>query len=455
MSIQPARRTRRASTAVLAAGSAALILSACTGGVTGGAAAPASGSGSDGECEGTIDVLMHAHEPMEAGLRAVGEAFEAENPGVKVEFTFIPNENFANVRNARLTAGDVDITEGNSSGATRNLPDYVSGIDQSDWVRGLEAGQWLELSGSWLDNWSPGVREALQWEGSDYAVPTGISYVTGVYYNKDMFAENGIELPTTFDEFVDAAETLQDAGITPLVMGGAEKWPVGLLMEGVASSSLDDMAAFDEGLWTGEAKFTDPEAVAVLEKIQTLYSLAEPTFPGISASTVTGRFTSGEAAMLPDGSWGAAGIEAQDPDFEWGYFPLPGSDNAEDNQVLRGKLETNIAVPANAKDSACAVDFLEFYSQPENYQTFISDAGFLPAMPDIESTDFLESIAPYFGEEGYAPSWGGVFHPNPAAGQNVRVGFAYDQIAPMGTESDMEALAAASQAAWDAALPQR
>ncbi|MDT3318080.1 extracellular solute-binding protein [Microbacterium sp. KSW4-11] len=428
-----------------------LMLTACSGGVTGGANAAPADTG--GECEGTINVLMHAHEPMEAGFQAVAAAFEEEHPGAKVELTFIPNENFANVRNARITAGDVDITEGNSSGATRELPDYVSGADESDWVRGLKAGQWTELSGDWLNTWSPGVREALQWEGKDYSVPTGISYVTGVYYNKDLFDANGIELPTTFDEFVAAAEKLKNAGITPLIMGGAEKWPVGLLMEGVASTSLDDMEAFDEGLWTGSEKFTDPEAVRVLEKIQTLYSFAEPTFPGISAATVTGRFTAGEAAMLPDGSWGAAGIQEQNPDFEWGYFPLPGSDNAEDNQVLRGKLETNMAIPANAKDPGCAKDFLEFYSQPEQYQTFITDAGFLPAMPDIKSTDFLESIAPYFGDEGYAPSWGGVFHPNPAAGQNVRVGFAYDQIAPMGTESNMEKLAEESQKSWEAALP--
>ncbi len=39
-------------------------------------------------------------------------------------------------------------------------------------------------------------------------MPTGISYVTGVYYNKDIFDELGIELPTTFDEFVAAAQTL-------------------------------------------------------------------------------------------------------------------------------------------------------------------------------------------------------------------------------------------------------
>ncbi len=108
-------------------------------------------------------------------------------------------------------------------------------------------------------------------------------------------------------------------------MGGAEKWPVGLLMEGVASSSIEDMEAFDRGLWTGDVKFTDPEAVRVLEKIQTLYSFAEPTFPGISASTVTGGFATGEAHhAAEDGSWGAGGIEEQNPDLRVRLLPPSG-----------------------------------------------------------------------------------------------------------------------------------
>ena len=78
----------------------------------------------------------------------------------------------------------------------------------------------------------------------------------------------------------------------------------------------------------------------------------------------------------------------------------------------------------------------------------------MPTQPNMETNEFFESIEQYTGEEGFAPAWGTVFFPNPAAGVNVRVGFPYDQIAPMGTESDMQALAEASQAAWEAALPQ-
>lgn len=456
------QRARRRSAALAAVGSAALVLTACSGGVTGGAAAPAEPApaaegaedGAAAACEGTIDVVLHQHDPLKAAMDALAAKFQEENPDAEFEFTYVPTENFANVRNARLTAGDIDITEGNSSGATREQPEYVKGIPQSDWISGIEAGLWTELQGDYLDNFAPGVMDALEYQGKHYAVPTGISFVTGLYYNKDMFEKYGLEQPTTWDEFVDVLQTLKDNGETPIIMGGAEKWPVGLLMEGVASSSIEDMPAFVEGLWTGEIGFDDPEAVEILEKLKTLYSFAEPTFPGISASTVTASFVNEEAAILPDGTWGAQGVIKGEPDFEWGYFPLPGSDDPEANSILRGKLETNLAIPANAEDKDCALKFFEFYSQPENYQLYVTENGVMPTQPNMETTEFFESIEQYTGEEGFAPAWGTVFFPNPAAGVNVRVGFPYDQIAPMGTETDMQALAEASQAAWEAALPQ-
>ena len=415
------RRAHRRSVALAAAGSAALVLTACSGGVTGGAPA-AEGATSDGAaapsaeaCAGTIDVVLHQHDPLKAAMDALAAKFQEENPDAQFEFTYVPTENFANVRNARLTAGDIDITEGNSSGATREQPEYVKGIPQSDWISGIEAGLWTELEGDYLDNFAPGVMDALEYQGKHYAVPTGISFVTGLYYNKDMFEKYGLEQPTTWDEFVDVLQTLKD---------------------------------------NGETGFDDPEAVEILEKLKTLYSFAEPTFPGISASTVTASFVNEEAAILPDGTWGAQGVIKGEPDFEWGYFPLPGSDDPEANSILRGKLETNLAIPANAEDKDCALKFFEFYSQPENYQLYVTENGVMPTQPNMETTEFFESIEQYTGEEGFAPAWGTVFFPNPAAGVNVRVGFPYDQIAPMGTESDMQALAEASPAAWEAALPQ-
>ena len=110
-------------------------------------------------------------------------------------------------------------------------------------MRGLKAGLWTQLSGSYLDNYSEGARKAAQFQGKDYGVPTGISFVTGVYYNKDLFQKNGVQVPTTWDEFIAACEAFKAKGITPIVMGGAEKWPVGLVMEGIVSSSVPAMVS--------------------------------------------------------------------------------------------------------------------------------------------------------------------------------------------------------------------
>lgn len=441
MRFHPGRR-RRALVSIAALGAVSLSLAAC-GGDSGSSAATKSKS---------ITVVVHSNKPSDAGWKALGAAFEKANPGSKVNFSFIPTEQFAKVRNARLAAGDIDVTEGSSSGGTRETPDYAKGVVDSDWVRGLKAGQWVELKGSYLDSWSPAVRQAMQYQGKDYGVPTAVSYVNGVYYNKDLFAKYNLQAPRTWSDFVKALDTFKGNGVTPLVMGGAEKWPVGLLMEGVVNSTVSDMAALDKALWTGQAKFTDPQQVEVLTKIQKLYSYAPKTFPGTTDAAANSAFTSGKAAMFPEGTWQQPGIAQGNPSFELGYFPLPGNED-QANNVLRGKLEANLAIPTNSKHKDLAQKFLEFYSQPANYQAWVTAAGAVPVQPNIKTTPFLDSLTQYIAPGGFAPTWGSVFHPNPTAPKAVRVGFPYDQIAPMGTETDMAKLAAANQKVWEAALP--
>ncbi|MGN6246018.1 MAG: ABC transporter substrate-binding protein [Motilibacteraceae bacterium] len=441
----PRRRKGRLALAGAAAlGALSLTLTACGGGGSTGNAASSAG--------GTLKVLIHDNKPTNAAWQAVGAAFEKANPGTKVEFSFIPTENFPKVRTARLTAGDVDVTEGNSAGGTRETPDYAKGVEDSDWVRGLKAGQWTELSGDYLNNWSPGARKDEQFNGKDYAVPTAASYVNGVYYNQDLFAKYNVQVPKTWDDFVKALDTFKANGVTPIVMGGAEKWPVGLVMEGIVDSAVPDMSALDKALWTGEAKFSDPAQIDVLNKIQKIYSYAPKTFPGSTDAAASALFASGKAAMFPEGTWQQPSLAQANANLKFSMFPLPGSNDAANN-ILRGKLENNIAIPSNAKHKDLAQKFIAFYSKPDVYQTWVSSAGVLPVQPNIKSTAFLDSMAQYLGPNGFSPTWGQVFHPNPTAPKAIRVGFPYDEIAPMGTQSDMGALATSNQKDWSASLP--
>ena len=58
-----------------------------------------------------------------------------------------------------------------------------------------------------------------------YVIPTNKN-IEGIWYNKEIFEEQGLEVPTTMDEFMDVCEKLNDAGIQPLTVAGAEQWPI-------------------------------------------------------------------------------------------------------------------------------------------------------------------------------------------------------------------------------------
>ena len=86
-----------------------------------------------------------------------------------------------------------------------------------------------------------------------------------VYYNKDIFAEHGLEKPKTYDEFVNAANTLLDAGVTPFSLGGdfewSRYWPIQVMAATLANNDLERIKA---GETTGEF----PEIEYVFEQFR-------------------------------------------------------------------------------------------------------------------------------------------------------------------------------------------
>ncbi|HWU31504.1 MAG TPA: hypothetical protein VN108_01450, partial [Marmoricola sp.] len=89
---------------------------------------------------------------------------------------------------------------------------------------------------------------------------------------------------------------------------------------------------------------------------------------------------------------------------------------------------------------------------PKNYVAFIANSGFGPAQPGAKVPASVQEIQQYMPPSGFTPSWDQVFHPNRNAGPLAAIPFAYSSIAPLGTESDMSALAQQMQNDWKAGL---
>ncbi|MBG0771596.1 MAG: extracellular solute-binding protein, partial [Anaerolineaceae bacterium] len=200
-----------------------------------------------------------------------------------------------------------------------------------------------------------------------------------------------------------------------MTAGGADGWPIFVGAYGLLGSIFPDQYALVEGLWNGDIKWNDDQALEMWSKMQ-VYArdFVESGASGLAADGAPGRFAAGAVAMLPAGTWNAAQIQAVDPEMDWGYIPFPGSDNPEDNQYWFGKYDMGWAAAANSAHPEEALAYLAMLSDPVNYQEFIDTVEFIPTQVGVTLDSRLgEEIAVY--------------------ADNFRIGYEQIWIAPTGT----------------------
>lgn len=357
----------------------------------------------------TLRVLIHQHPPLVEYMEDFSDAFTEKYPNIEIDLSVVNANDLSTVTQTRLTAEDVDIID--IFGFSNSVQPYMSGATPPNWQVMIESGLLLELTGqSFLDYYDPvAIRDAGTYMDEVYAINLGRVIYSGIYYNKDLFEEFGVDVPTTWDELVAACEVFKDEGIGCMTQGGGDGWPIFVGAYGLIGSLFPDQAAYVEGLWTGDIKFNDEQSLVMWERMKVYaQEFMERGASGIPGDAAPGRFAAGAVAMYPAGSWRAAQIADAEPEFEWGYFPWPGSDNVEDNQHWFGKYDMGWAIAASTPHTEEALLFLDEFSQPENYQAFIDAVEFIPTQP----TAMLESqigqeIAPYLDNflVGYEQYW--------------------------------------------------
>lgn len=244
-------------------------------------------------------------------------------PNVTLEVTKLPDDNYYTSLKTKLASGecpDIILTQ----------PMYAG---QNSCYALAEAGYLASLND--LDN-VQGREDALSSVTYDGDIVTDTSSVAilGTYYNKELFAQAGIESePQTWDEFLEDCKKLKDAGIQPIVMGDKDQY---VLQFGLYQLAADEIYSknpdFDTQLRDGDASFTDEGTWdKVLEMYKTLYDegyIDASKSLGYGASQAIQDFIDGKAAMTFDGSFNATALLAEGAggDFERGYFPIPGTD---------------------------------------------------------------------------------------------------------------------------------
>lgn len=387
-------RNTRALAAVGTAAVAALALSACSG-----------GSGSEQD-DNTL-TLWHYESATSAMGVAWDEAIRVfeEETGATVKFEEKSFEQIRSTASQVLNSAEApDLMEFNKGNATAGL--LASQGLLSDISEAVEEYGWADKLAPSLQTTARYSEDGVMGSGSWYGIPNYGEFVT-VYYNKDAFAAAGLEIPETYDEFIQVLDAFVAQGVTPLAEAGLE-YPLGQLWYQLALSQADREWVDAYQLYTEPVDFSGDEITFATE---TLLNYAEK---GYFSSDVTGQkaedagvsFINGTAPIFVSGSWWYGRFVDEIDAFDWGLFAFPGSD------LSLGSSGNLWVVPENAKNKELAYEFIDITMRPE-IQALIGNNGGLPVaadeadITDAKSLELIQAFNAVNERDGlsFYPDW--------------------------------------------------
>jgi raffinose/stachyose/melibiose transport system substrate-binding protein len=253
------------------------------------------------------------------------------------------------------------------------------------YARSYETGRELYSAGFLQDvSDVPGVKENFvasslePWQNADgtlFAVPfAAVSQV--IYYNKDIFAENNLEVPATWDEFIAVCDALKAAGVTPIGNGLASNWDIlecvflGMLPNYVGGA--EERAKYE----SGEKKLNDEAFLQAYTDFTALTAYLPEGYASIGNDDGIMEFALGRTAMVIDGSWSCGTLDEYGVNWGSMAFPVPASGSAavcfHPDMAIAGNAAT--AYPEEVKA------FLAWIATPEGAQVAADylPAGFFP-----------------------------------------------------------------------------
>jgi raffinose/stachyose/melibiose transport system substrate-binding protein len=146
------------------------------------------------------------------------------------------------------------------------------------------------------------------------------SWAATMFYNKKIFADNSIKIPTNFDEMLAAVKALRAKGITPLAIHAQEKWPAVQLYDFIVTRE-EPLGVMK--LDSGKASPKDPAFRKAAEKMAKLVEagIVSKDAGNTSYDRANELFMAGKAAMMINGAWGMA-MYGANPDLDLLYYPF-------------------------------------------------------------------------------------------------------------------------------------
>jgi sn-glycerol 3-phosphate transport system substrate-binding protein len=384
--------------------------------------------------------------PIAAIMDGYVEEFQNENPGITVEPVF--SGGYGDVKTAIQTTVEggaeppalalmlaTDIFDLANSGLIAPLDDYIAASPDA---------------AASVDDYFPAFLENSTYADQIWGIPFQRSVVL-MYYNKDKFAEAGLEAPTSWDELGTAAAALTDSNADPEQWG--IQWPSGWpywLFQPLAIGAGQNIVGDSDT----EVFFDNPDVISAVQFYIDLSEKYKATPAGVQGvwPTAPTDFASGLTSIIVHSSGSLPGILEQ-ADFEVGVMAVPGKTAGTYATVVGGgNLYIMDGAPQAQKDAAWK--FIEFLSEVDRTADFSVQTGYIAARQSAYETQAMKdyiAATPQAADARDALQYAGAEFSVQDLGEVRNIFHDYLQRAYNGEMTPADAMAAA-QADADAAL---
>lgn len=285
-------------------------------------------------------------------LQEYGEANDIE-----MDFVTIPDGFEANVLTKWTTGERPDILLGQPGG-------FLLQLNPKENLQDLSDMDFVEQTKFDLG------REAGAVDGVSYTATTGFPTVFGLLYNKAVFADNGLEPPTTPAEYQEVMQTLKANGVTPMFLAGGDTWTLQLpYFTNLADALVDGLI---QDINSGDAEWTNPAVIDAYDSVKALVDdeFVNPDWKTATFSDQAAALESGTAAMVLQGSWILPSITDTS---KVGFVAYP-SKSAKSMWQTSNLSSVQLPKTGNEAQEAAARAYVDWATVGEGYKKYLETA---------------------------------------------------------------------------------
>lgn len=308
-------------------------------------------------------------------LAEIIKKLEEQNPGVKYEEQGIDFSQFGTMLKTKIAGGDA--------------PDIIMGRPRM-YADLIAAGHIMDLSDQpFLKNVSETTLASMKIEDKVYGVPMTLGGM-GIFYNKEVFEKNGVEIPKSHEELLAAADKFQAAGIIPFAHGFKEGWTAQCdIQSDLYGDTLQKNPKMFEDIQSQKADFADyPEFKECLQRNAERLSYIGGDDFGTDVSKARAMLINGEAAMFIGGNWDISEFINNKVDDKIGFFATPNTNDSE--PVLGLAPDGSFMMYSKTEHKEEALKFLEYWSSKEAFSSWNQNGSNIPCSQEAST----EGVSP-------------------------------------------------------------